>query len=88
MTTPSGSGARSRRPALSLPQRRALDTFRKMDEESGGPPSIRNLADELKINISAAHRLVVRLAKAGHLVHQDGPGSAYVLPENVKGKKS
>lgn len=59
-------------PDLTEHQQRVLDTVNAYINEWGLPPTVRELADMLGVQTSAAHRALGRLRDAGRVEWDDG----------------
>lgn len=52
---------------LTSTQKRALDAYRRLTEESGEPPTVRALARALRVTHNGAHYLISKLREKGYL---------------------
>jgi repressor LexA len=74
---------------LTARQQAVLEAFRDLTAKLGEPPSVRDVAEKFKIQVSAMHRHLSMLAEKGLLELHDGsmrlPGAA-VMPVPILGR--
>lgn len=75
--------------SLTPRQQSVLEAFRQLTARLGEPPSVRDVAEHFKIQVSAMHRHLTTLATRGYLELRNGslrlPGAA-VLPVPILGR--
>ncbi len=79
----------SRAAPLTARQQAVLEAFRQLTAKLGEPPSVRDVADHFRIQVSAMHRHLTMLADRGYLELRNGsmrlPGAA-VIPVPILGR--
>lgn len=64
---------------LTRDQRDVLLIIQEMVEETGTPPTVRELAAEMEIGVSSAHHYLVALKTRGHIDFRPGSARSVVV---------